>query len=179
MAHAQNDEELESKRRQRSEAHTGQTFRRFVDEVRHAANLEPKRAEEVAVSVVCLLEQRIVDDEAEDMNAQLPAKFRELVQRCDRHRGQLRRKFSEDEFAHEIARELSVQEYEARGLIRAVFSVLAHRVSEGEIDQVVRMLPRDFRELWPTSVQIRAQQEEEQERFRTEREHKYDATQHQ
>ena len=34
-------------------------------------------------------------------------------------------------------------------IVRAVFTVLEQRVSEGEISDVIQLLPKELRELWP------------------------------
>ena len=36
-------------------------------------------------------------------------------------------------------------------LVRVVFAVLAHHVSEGEVDNVKNILPKQLRELWPAA----------------------------
>ena len=37
----------------------------------------------------------------------------------------------------------------AEDVARAVFAVIAHRVSEGEIEDVKHVIPEDIRDLWP------------------------------
>ena len=34
--------------------------------------------------------------------------------------------------------------------VRAVFGVLAHRVTEGELADIVGLLPKELRALWPS-----------------------------
>lgn len=37
----------------------------------------------------------------------------------------------------------------AEDIVKPIFSVLASRVSKGEIQDVIQMMPKEFRELWP------------------------------
>lgn len=42
--------------------------------------------------------------------------------------------------------------FEVEHLVRAVFKILAQRVTQGEIEDVVQMLPPELRDLWPQQV---------------------------
>ena len=57
-----------------------------------------------------------------------------------------------DQFLAHITRELRIavsDRVDPEQVARAVFTVLAQRVSDGEIADVKQVLPRDVRELWP------------------------------
>ncbi len=41
---------------------------------------------------------------------------------------------------------------DAESLVRAVFKIMAQRVSLGEIEDVINMMPPALRELWPATV---------------------------
>jgi uncharacterized protein (DUF2267 family) len=59
----------------------------------------------------------------------------------DRHR---------EQFLARIAHEFSgIDRVDPESFARAVFTMLAMRVSEGEIDDVKHILPTPIRELWP------------------------------
>ena len=51
---------------------------------------------------------------------------------------------------HHFASDLRV---EAEQVARAVFTVLAHHVSAGELADISQVLPRELRALWPTTAQ--------------------------
>lgn len=40
----------------------------------------------------------------------------------------------------------------AEDIVKPIFSVLTKRISEGEIQDLIQMMPNEFRELWPESV---------------------------
>jgi uncharacterized protein (DUF2267 family) len=55
-----------------------------------------------------------------------------------------------EQFLTRIEQELSGDDgKEAERVARAVFTLLANRVSEGEIEDVKSTLPSEIRELWP------------------------------
>jgi uncharacterized protein (DUF2267 family) len=41
---------------------------------------------------------------------------------------------------------------DAESLVRAVFKIMAQRVSQGEIEDVIHMIPPALRELWTATV---------------------------
>jgi uncharacterized protein (DUF2267 family) len=57
-----------------------------------------------------------------------------------------------DEFLARIQRELARYEMDPEPVARAVFLVMANRISEGEIEDVEHVLPREIRDLWPSTV---------------------------
>lgn len=58
-----------------------------------------------------------------------------------------------DEFLELIADYQGSKSPDTKVAARAVFKVLADRVSAGEIDDVKQLLPKEVRELWPSHVQ--------------------------
>lgn len=144
--------DLERRRAQRHEARTGQTYHAFLKVLAGFGKLDLAQAEQAATSVLCLLERRIMAEEAHDLEAQLPRKLVALVQRCSAHSQDKTLHLHREQFVREIARELSLSELEAEARIRAVFLALRAQVSPGEIDQVEGQLPRDMRDLWQATV---------------------------
>jgi uncharacterized protein (DUF2267 family) len=60
-----------------------------------------------------------------------------------------------EDFLARIQQEIRGDErINAEQVARAVFTVLARRVSEGEIEDVEHVLPADIRDLWPKPVAI-------------------------
>jgi uncharacterized protein (DUF2267 family) len=54
------------------------------------------------------------------------------------------------EFLARVALELRAEtSTEAESVVRAVFAVIARRVSEGEIEDVKHVFPEDIRSFWP------------------------------
>lgn len=100
--------------------------------------------------VLHALRDRLQVNEAVQLGAQLPMLVRgfyyegwrpSATPRRERHRGQflehVREAFPRD------------ADIDSERVTRAVFAVLARRVSEGEIEDVTGMLPGELRDLWP------------------------------
>ena len=141
----------EKHRTERSEQRRNQTFASFMTYLRRVGSISEELAEKAAVAVLCSLERRIHPDEAKDLEAQLPAKLRDLVRRCDTHAGIRPHKIDRPEFVAMVAEELGVPADRAERLILAVFHALRAQVSEGEARQVEGQLPPDLRSLWERS----------------------------
>lgn|GEM_PF-6734613 len=58
---------------------------------------------------------------------------------------------------------------EAERLCRGVYQVVSRRVSEGELEDVLRELPAELRALWPAPLVDEVARHEAQDRFRAER----------
>lgn len=129
-----------------------QTWAHFLKELRARGGLGRELAERAASSVMCALEQRIVGGEVDDLEAQLPSRLRELLQRCPSHAGNPPRRFGRDEFIGMIAKDLDVEPEEAEHLARVVFQTVRERLSDGEVDDVSNQLPRDLEDLWRAAV---------------------------
>jgi uncharacterized protein (DUF2267 family) len=57
-----------------------------------------------------------------------------------------------DEFLARIDQELKPDGIDSEQAARAVFLVLANRISEGEIEDIEHLLPKEIRDLWPSKV---------------------------
>ncbi|HVP60536.1 MAG TPA: DUF2267 domain-containing protein [Myxococcaceae bacterium] len=146
----------ERTRAERSEQRRNQTFAAFMTYLRRVGAISEELAEQSAVAVLCALERRIQPAEARDLEAQLPAKLRDLVARCDRHAGLRPRAIDRTEFVGMVADELAVPPHRAEHLILAVFHALRAQVSEGEARQVEAQLPADLKVLWSRSLTTHA-----------------------
>lgn len=100
------------------------------------------------------LRDRLTVEEAAHLGAQLPILLSGFYYENWRPGTTPNKERSKEEFlAH-------IQDYfenidpsiDAELLVRAVFKVLAQRVSQGEIDQVKNMMKPDMQALWPESV---------------------------
>ena len=135
-------------RAQRSESRATQTYTFFLRDLEAKAGISRERAEQAAQSVLCVLEQRLIDTEAKHLEAQLPRKLRDLLQRCPRHMGDVPRKFKVEQFLAMVSEDLDTTPNEAERLSRAVFATVRDHISEGEAEDVMGQLPTDLRALW-------------------------------
>jgi uncharacterized protein (DUF2267 family) len=140
------------RRLQRRESHANQTYAAFLQDLCRVGSMAPEFAEQAAVSVLCALEQRLIPEEAKDLEAQLPIKLLNLLTRCDRHRDLAPVKYSREQLLEMVAEDLNMQPDEVEPVIRAVFATIREHVSEGEVKDVVSMLPRDLRDLWERPI---------------------------
>ncbi|MFZ5472232.1 MAG: DUF2267 domain-containing protein [Myxococcota bacterium] len=143
---------LERRRAQRREARTSATYKNFLKDLMSRASLTEEQAAQAAASVLCALEQRLLHDEAQHLEAQLPQKLQLLLHRCERHEELLPRKVGREEILQMIAGDLEVPLTEAERLARAVLQVVSQHVTLGEIEDVVLQLPSELRALWPREV---------------------------
>ncbi|NOK22387.1 DUF2267 domain-containing protein [Corallococcus carmarthensis] len=141
---------LDERRRMRHEARTSQTYKAFLKYLRDVGQLPSEQAaEDAAISVLCVLEQRLVGEEDNDLEAQLPMKLRELMVRCDRHEaGPPPQKFGRAEMLAMVAEDLDMDPDDTEPIIRAVFSAIQAQISTGESDDIGGELPPDLRDLW-------------------------------
>ncbi len=142
------EEEARSRREQRSETRRSQTYKAFLRNLMVIGSMNEEEAERAAVSILCVLEQRLFGEEAAHLEAQLPGKLQDLLLRCERHLGKPASRFGKDGFIQMVSEDLGVDSVEAEKKIRAVFSAVREQVSEGEIEDVIGQLPTDLRELW-------------------------------
>ena len=136
------------RRAQRHESHASSTYKNFLKDLCSISGMDESLAECAAVSVLCTLERRIYGEEARDMEAQLPAKLRELLQRCERHEGKPTEKFGRDGFFKLVADDLEKSPDEIEPIVRSVFAAVRSQISEGEAADVAEQLPSDLAVLW-------------------------------
>ena len=155
----------EQHRRQRREGRTTQTWRRFLHEVAKGCAVDVAQAERAAVYALEVLESRLMKEEARDLNAQLPTGLVELLPLPHERPERLHRAG----FLGRMAERMDVDVQEAERLCRGVFEVVSRRVSEGELEDVLRELPAELRTLWPAQLVAEVARHEAQDRFRAER----------
>ncbi|MCY1077213.1 DUF2267 domain-containing protein [Archangium lansingense] len=142
----------QARRELRSETRRNQTYKAFLRNLMVIGSMNEEEAERAAVSILCVLEQRLFGEEAAHLEAQLPGKLKDLLIRCERHLGKPASKFGKEGFIQMVAEDLGVDSFEAEKKIRAVFTAVRDQVSEGEIDDVIGQLPADLRELWQRAI---------------------------
>jgi uncharacterized protein (DUF2267 family) len=143
---------LDARRLQRRESHASQTYAAFLRDLCRIGAMAPEFAEQAAVSVLCALEQRLIPEEAKDLEAQLPIKLLNLLTRCERHRDQSPVKYTREQLLEMVGQDLNMQPDEVEPVIRAVFTTIREHVSEGEVEDVISMLPRDLKDLWQRPI---------------------------
>lgn len=144
------EEQLAARRRRRHEARAGATYQAFLKHASEELGVDQGACECILVAVISALEQRLPFDEMEDLASQLPYNLRELLASCLEPTPAIApRDIGQAEFIAMVARALNVGPEEAEAHVRAVFRLLAQTVSRGEIEDVIHLLPKGLRQLWP------------------------------
>lgn len=101
-------------------------------------------------AVLHALRDRLTPEEAADLAAQLPLLHKGVFYDGWRP-GAAPVKRDRAEFLEVVEETLraGMPDPDAEHATRCVFSLLSSRVSRGEIEDILTMLPRDLRELWP------------------------------
>jgi uncharacterized protein (DUF2267 family) len=95
------------------------------------------------------LRDRLAVDEAAHLGAQLPMVIRGFYYEGRHPAGKPLKEHSRKAFLEHVKAEAHALEFEPEPAVRAVFGLLAERVSAGEIEDVKGALPEPIRELWP------------------------------
>lgn len=143
---------LQERSERRREMRRNQTYKAFLGQLAARSGLSEEDAERAAVSVLCVLEQRLLSGESAHLEAQLPAMLRDLMAQCERHEAARAQKFGQKTFIQRVSEDLGVDALEAERRSRCVLETVRARVSEGEIEDVMGQLPADLRELWRPAV---------------------------
>ena len=98
------------------------------------------------------LRDRLTIEETAQFAAQLPMLIRGFYYEGWDPTGKPLKERHRDEFLKRIKEELRAYEIDAEETVRAVFLVLANRISKGEIEDVEHVLPKEIRDLWPSKV---------------------------
>ncbi len=132
----------------RSERHASRaatTYARFVRAIAEQGGYAPGESEAYAIAVVATLEERLPLGEVWGLEAQLPSRLAERLERepildlPGMDSGQLRKR---------VAIRLGVTEPEAESIARVVFRVLRARISSGEAHHIEARLSADLKQLW-------------------------------
>lgn len=142
-----NETEVKESRELRHEAHTRESYARFIKHICSIGPIERDLAECAAVAVMTALERRLPADEAKDLEAQLPRKLVEFLPPPDKRQPRPH-KFGREEFIQTVADDLRKSPEEAERLTRIVFQAIREQISEGEARDVEGTLPLDLQALW-------------------------------
>ena len=109
------------------------------------------RAYTALKAVLHALRDRLTPEEAVELGAQLPMLVRGFYYEGWRPAGKPLKERRLDEFLAHVERELprGRDDLDVEALVRAVFRLLDHRITAGEIEDVKGILPRRVRALWP------------------------------
>ncbi len=110
-----------------------------------------RHAYQVLRATLHALRDRLIPDEAAHLGAQLPTLIRGVYYDGWKPAGKPVRIKSVDEFLGAVVAELGSPKLASEASVRAVFEVLAERVSEGEINDVRSGLPEPLRALFPAA----------------------------
>jgi uncharacterized protein (DUF2267 family) len=98
------------------------------------------------------LRDRLTIEEAAQFAAQLPTLIRGFYYEGWDPTGKPLKERHREEFLARIKQELKPHSTDPERIARAVFQVVANRISEGEVEDVEHILPGEIRELWPATV---------------------------
>jgi uncharacterized protein (DUF2267 family) len=98
------------------------------------------------------LRDRLTVEEVAHLAAQLPMLIRGFYYEGWDPTGKPLKERHIDEFLARIDQEIKPDGIDSEQAARAVFLVLANRISEGEIEDVEHLLPKEIRDLWPSKV---------------------------
>jgi|ERR1700730_8445493 uncharacterized protein (DUF2267 family) len=98
------------------------------------------------------LRDRLTIEEVAQFAAQLPMLIRGFYYEGWDPTGKPLKERHREEFLGRINQELRAYALDPEQVARAVFHVLANRISEGEIEDVEHVLPGEIRDLWPATV---------------------------
>jgi uncharacterized protein (DUF2267 family) len=110
---------------------------------------ERGRAYDALRAVLHALRDRLSVEEAADLAAQLPMVVRGFYYEGWRPSGKPLRERKKEEFLAHVAREFPPPPFDdTEEIVRAVFRLLEHRITGGEISDIKSSLPAQIRELW-------------------------------
>jgi uncharacterized protein (DUF2267 family) len=138
-------------------AHATEIFNRAVEQshkwlldlMDELGTFDEHRAQRALNAVLHALRDRLTVNEAVQLGSQLPVLIRGYYYEGWKPSGKPVRERHLDEFLGRIDAAFRDDKVEADLIARAVFSLLSSRVSQGEIQDVVSILPREVKELWP------------------------------
>jgi uncharacterized protein (DUF2267 family) len=95
------------------------------------------------------LRDRLTVDEAAHLGAQLPMQIRGFYYEGWHPAGKPLKEHAKEAFLAHVAAEAHALDFDPEPAVRAVFGLLAARITAGEIEDVKSILPGPVRELWP------------------------------
>jgi uncharacterized protein (DUF2267 family) len=137
---------------------------RTFDETLHLSNVwlnelmdqldwdDKQRAYRALRAVLHALRDRLTAHESVHLGAQLPMLIRGLYYENWHMKDAAPAERTKSAFLNHISAELRDPNIDSEESARQVFTLLAHKISPGEIEDVKRMLPPEIRALWPSAA---------------------------
>lgn len=126
--------------------------RDIVDRIEPGVEPEGFSAMEAIDAVMCVVTARLLEDEAKDVAASLPAPLRQLLRPCALH-SERPEPLRHEGFLQRVAEHLGTQETAvAAEVSQVVFAAIKTELEPKEIDDVAGRLPGDIVDLWNTAV---------------------------
>jgi uncharacterized protein (DUF2267 family) len=124
----------------------------WLGELMHELNKHDRHAAYHALRVVLhALRDRLTVDEAADLGAQLPTLIRGIYYEGWKPAAVPLRERKKEQFLSHVRESYRYDEsVDVEEVVRAVFRVLANRVSSGEIEDITQSLPKELNSLWDT-----------------------------
>lgn len=129
-------------------------YGQMIDTLQQRLPLSPEQVEAVLAATVQALGETARNDEMQDLRSQLPGPLKSVTPGAPQPDRSL------DEFYVRVADLAGVADLEqARGAVEAVFGVLAQAVSDGQLQQLMDTLPREYQQLVPSVIGVGADAE--------------------
>ena len=133
---------------------TVQKTNHWLKEVAQAAGWHEKQDKQKAYlalrSTLHALRDRLTVEEVAQLGAQFPMLIRGFYYEGWDPTAKPLKVRHKEQFLERIGQEFRNDEcIDPEHVARAVFAVLADRVTEGEIDDIIHLLPTELRDLWP------------------------------
>jgi len=127
--------------------------RRWIDDIKSETGWDAQRALGALRAVLHVLRDRLSNEEAADLAAQLPILVRGLYYEGWRPAGHPLKYRHKEDFLQRVAAHFpGLDEIDYEPAVRAVFRTLARHVTAGEIQHVIHQLPADVQDLWSIKV---------------------------
>jgi uncharacterized protein (DUF2267 family) len=130
----------------------------FLNEFAYQMGIDDKQvAFEGLRATLKALRDRIPPEEAAQLGAQLPVLMAGFYYQGWRVGATPTKERSKEAFLEKVSNNLNNADYpiETEELVRGVFKFLSQRISDGEIEDVARMMPAQLKDLWP-EIALRA-----------------------
>lgn len=122
----------------------------WLKEIMDEIGPDRQRAYHALRAVLHALRDRLTVEEAAHLSAQLPLLVRGIYFEGWHPANKPQKERTRDEFLAHVGQELrGIEPINTETATRAVFRTIEKHVSPGEVEDVVQMLPKPLRELWP------------------------------
>jgi len=116
---------------------------------------DKQRAYGALRAVLHALRDRLTIEEIAQLGAQMPMLIRGIYYEGWDPTGKPVKQRHKDQFLARIREQFrGPDDVDPEKVARAVFTVLANRISEGEIEDIEHLLPVELRELWPAVQRV-------------------------